>query len=70
MGNEIDRKIDVTVILLDDEIDKNIDVTVILFLLVKNRLKTHERTLIGSGANGRGIQTNFLIFLSDVLNLS
>ena len=39
---------------MDDEIDRKIDVTAILFLLV--RQQTHDLTLIGSGANGLGIQ--------------
>ena len=41
---------------LDNEIDRKIDVTAILFLLVENRQQTHNWTLIGSGANGLGIQ--------------
>ena len=41
---------------MDNEIDRKIDVTAILFLLVQNRQQTHDRTLIGSGANGLGIQ--------------
>ena len=32
------------------------DVTSILFLLIQNRHQTHDWTLIGSGANGLGIQ--------------
>ena len=44
MGNEIDGKIDVT--------DRP-------FLLVQNRQQTHDWTLIGSGANGFGIQECF-----------
>ena len=39
-------------LLLDKEIDRKIDVTAILFLLVQNR----HWTLIGSGADGLGIQ--------------
>ena len=45
-------------LLLDDEIDKKIDITPILFLLVQNRQKIHGLTLIGSGANGLGIQVS------------
>ena len=41
---------------LDNEIDRKIDFTAILFLLVQNRQQTHDRTLIGSYANGLGIQ--------------
>ena len=41
---------------MDNEIDRKIDVTAILFLLVQNRQQTHDWTLIGSGANGLGIQ--------------
>ena len=41
---------------MDDEIDTKIDITAILFLLVQNRHQTHDWTLIGSGANGLGIQ--------------
>ena len=33
-----------------------IDVAAILFLLGQNRHQTHDWTLIGSGANGLGIQ--------------
>ena len=40
---------------LDNEIDRRINVTAILFLLVQNRQQTHDRSLIGSGANGLGI---------------
>ena len=36
--------------------DNEIDVTAILFLLVQNRQQTHDWTLVGSGANGLGIQ--------------
>ena len=36
--------------------DRKIDVTAILFLLVQSRQQTHDWTLIGSGANGLGIQ--------------
>ena len=39
-----------------NEIDRKIDVTAILFLLVENRQQTHDWTLIGSGANGLGLQ--------------
>ena len=39
-----------------NEIDRKIDVTAILFLLVQKRQQTHDWTLIGSGANGIGIQ--------------
>ena len=38
------------------EIDRKINVTVILFLLVQSRHQTHVWTLIGSGADGLGIQ--------------
>jgi len=38
----MDRKIDVTAILLDNEMDKKIDVTAILFLLVQKRQQTHD----------------------------
>ena len=41
---------------MDNEIDRKIDVTAILFLFVQNRQQTHDWTLIGSGANGLGIQ--------------
>ena len=41
---------------MDNEIDKKIDVIAILFLLVQNRQQTHDWTLIGSVANGLGIQ--------------
>ena len=41
---------------MDNEIDRKIDVTAILFLLVQNRQQTHDWILIGSGANGLGIQ--------------
>ena len=41
---------------MDNEIDRKIDVTAILFLLVQNRQQTIDWTLIGSGANGQGIQ--------------
>ena len=41
---------------MDNEIDRKIDVTAIHFLLVQNRQQTHDWTLIGSGANGIGIQ--------------
>ena len=43
-------------LLLDYEIDGKINVTAILFLLVQNRHQTYGWTLIGSGANGLGIQ--------------
>ena len=38
----MDRKIDVTAILLDNEMDKKIDVTAMLFLLVQKKHQTHE----------------------------
>ena len=41
---------------MDDEIDRKIVVTAMQFLLVLNRHQTHDLTLIGSGANGLGIQ--------------
>ena len=41
---------------MDNEIDRKIDVTAILFILVENRQQTYDWTLIGSGANGLGIQ--------------
>ena len=41
---------------MDNKIDRKIDVTAILILLVQNRQQTHDWTLIGSGANGLGIQ--------------
>ena len=44
---------------MDNEIDRKIDVTTILFLLDQNRQQTHDWTLIGSGANGLGIQEWF-----------
>ena len=44
---------------MDNEIEKKIDVTAIQFLLVQNRQQTHDWTLIGSGANGMGIQVWF-----------
>ena len=37
-------------------IDGKIEATVMQFLLVQNRDQTHDWTLIGSGANGIGIQ--------------
>ena len=36
--------------------NRKIDVTATLFLLVQYRQQTHDWTLIGSGANGLGIQ--------------
>ena len=47
---------------MDNEIDRKIDVTAILFLLVQNRQQTQDWTLIGSGADGLGIQECFIIF--------
>ena len=44
---------------MDNEIDRKIDVTTILFLLDQNRQQTQDWTLIGSGANGLGIQKWF-----------
>ena len=41
---------------MDNELDRKIDVTAILLLLVQNRQQIHDLTLIGSGANGLGIQ--------------
>ena len=41
---------------MDNEIDRKRYVTAILFPLVQNRHQTHDWTLIGSGANGLGIQ--------------
>ena len=41
---------------MDNEIDRKIDTTVILFLLDQNKQQTHEWTLIGPGANGLSIQ--------------
>ncbi len=41
---------------MDYKIDRKIDVTAKLFLLVRNRQQTHDWTLIGSGANGLGMQ--------------
>ena len=41
---------------MDNDIDRKIDVTAKLFLFFQNRQQTHEWTLIGSGANGLGIQ--------------
>ena len=41
---------------LDNEIDGKLDDTAILIILVQNRQQTHDWTLIGSGANGLGIQ--------------
>ena len=41
---------------MDNELDRKIDVTAKQFLLVQNRHQTHDWTLIGSGANGLGIQ--------------
>ena len=38
------------------DIDRKSDVTAILFLLVQNRQQIYDWTLIGSGANGLGIQ--------------
>ena len=46
----------VSYLLLDNEIDRKIDVTAIQSVLVENRQQTHDLTLIGSGANGIGIQ--------------
>ena len=39
-----------------NKIDRKIDVIAILFLLVQNRRQIYDWTLIGSGANGLGIQ--------------
>ena len=36
--------------------DRKIDITVLQFLLVQKRHQTHDWSLIGSGANGIGIQ--------------
>ena len=41
---------------LDYVIDRKIDVTAMEFLLVQNRHQLHDSSLIGSGANGLGIQ--------------
>ena len=41
---------------MDNEIDRKIDVDTMQFLLGQNRQQTHDWTLIGSGANGLGIQ--------------
>ena len=41
---------------MDNEIDRKIDVTAIPFLLVQSRQQTHDWTVIGSGADGLGIQ--------------
>ena len=42
---------------MNNEIDRKIDVTALQSLLVLNRQQTHDWTLmIGSGANGNGIQ--------------
>ena len=41
---------------MDNEIDRKIHVTAIRFLLVQNRQQTHDLTLIGSDANGLGVQ--------------
>ena len=41
---------------MDNEKDRKIDVTAMQILLVQNRQQTHGWTLIGSGANGLGIQ--------------
>ena len=41
---------------MDNEIDRKINVTAILFLLVQNRQQTHDWTLIGSDANGLGVE--------------
>ena len=46
---------------MDNEIDIKIYVTAILFLLVQNRQQTHDWTLIGSGANGLGIQEWYFV---------
>jgi len=37
-------------------IDRKIDITAMQFLFVQSRHQTHDWTLIGSGANGIGIQ--------------
>ena len=50
---------------MDNEIDRKIDVTAMQFLLVQNRQKTHDWTLIGSGANGLGILEWSISFFND-----
>ena len=52
---------------MDNKIDRKIDVTAILFLLVQNRQQTHDWTLVGSGANGLGIQECIMAELPLVL---
>ena len=48
--------VEVNISIYYNKIDRKIDVTAILILLVENRQQTHDGTLIGSGANGLGIQ--------------
>ena len=52
---------------MDNEIDRKIDVTAILFLMVQNRQQPHDWTLVGSGANGLGIQECIMAELPLVL---
>ena len=49
---------------MDNEIKIKIDVAAILFLFVQNRHQTYDWTLIGSGANGLGIQEGGGIIIS------
>ena len=57
---------------MDNALDRNIDVTAILFLLVQNRQQTHVRTLIGSSANGLGIQEHgmFIVYTEKMFIIS
>ena len=54
---------------MDNEIDRKIDVTAIQSLLVQNRQQTHDWTLIGSGANGIGIQVCSLMMTSGAMDI-
>ena len=54
---------------MGNEIDRKINVTAILFLLVKNRHQTHDWTLIGSGANGLGIQECMVRLISYIFEI-
>ena len=49
-----------------NKIDRKIDVIAILFLLVQNRRQIYDCTLIGSGANGLGIQ-KWLVLLNTLI---
>ena len=59
---------------MDNEIARKKDITATLFLLVQNRQQRHDWTLIGSGANGLGIQDivpstlHIFLWAKDVFN--